>query len=37
MYSECRDNVIRFCCRVFGNKDESTQLSGDGVSDWKNL
>lgn len=29
MYSESKDSVICFCCRVFGNKDKSTQLSGD--------
>uniref|UniRef100_A0A3P8THJ7 TTF-type domain-containing protein n=1 Tax=Amphiprion percula TaxID=161767 RepID=A0A3P8THJ7_AMPPE len=37
MYSETKDSVICFCCRVSGNKDKSTQLSGDGVNDWKNL
>uniref|UniRef100_A0A3Q1DI04 TTF-type domain-containing protein n=1 Tax=Amphiprion ocellaris TaxID=80972 RepID=A0A3Q1DI04_AMPOC len=37
MYSETKDSVICFCCPVFGNKDKSTQLSGDGVNDWKNL
>lgn len=37
MYSERKDSVICFCCCVFGNKDKSTQLSEDGVSDWKKL
>ncbi len=29
--------VICFCCRLFGNKEKDTQLSGDGFNNWKNL
>ncbi len=37
MYSEKNDCVMCFCCRLFGNKEKDTQLSGDGFNNWKNL
>uniref|UniRef100_A0A672T9W0 TTF-type domain-containing protein n=1 Tax=Sinocyclocheilus grahami TaxID=75366 RepID=A0A672T9W0_SINGR len=30
MYSEKNDCVMCFCCRLFGNQEKDTQLSGDG-------
>ncbi|XP_078024518.1 zinc finger MYM-type protein 1-like [Epinephelus lanceolatus] len=37
VYSEKKDCVICFCCRLFGNRERSNQLSEDGFNDWKNL
>lgn len=37
VYSEKKDCVICFCCRLFGSRGRSNQLSEDGCNDWKNL
>ncbi|XP_073723533.1 zinc finger MYM-type protein 1 [Misgurnus anguillicaudatus] len=37
VYSEKNDSVICFCCRLFGNRERDTLLSGDGFNNWKNL
>ncbi len=33
VYSEKKDRVICFCCRLFGNRGRSNQLSKDGFND----
>ena len=35
VYSETKDCVICFCCRLFGNRGRNNQLSEDGFNDWK--
>lgn len=37
VYSEKKDCVICSCCRPFGNRVRSIQLTEDGFNDWKNL
>lgn len=37
VYSEALNKVYCFCCKLFKNEGNKTQLANDGFQDWKNI
>ncbi|KAI8527135.1 hypothetical protein RHMOL_Rhmol12G0052200 [Rhododendron molle] len=37
VYSEALNKVFCFCCKLFKNEGNKTQLANDGFQDWKNI